>query len=208
MRGRGWMGGRCRRSGYSRLAAFLAAAAKLLGLMGTLDPNQRAVGWPRAGRIRQPGLAPDYSYRAVDRCGAGWSRAGRFRRPRLASGYSYRAADRARVPAPVEALSGRTGMVARLPDGGMGQLYPGTFAGATIPPIGRTRLVTAPADEVVIATIKVEVEPCANGKAQAERDERVAEGSLEIDHIRLIYGHIDHLRIGRHDFDDSVVDNN
>ena len=76
------------------------------------------------------------------------------------------------------------------------------------PPIGRARLVTAPDDEVVIVPIKIVVEPGAHGKAQAKRDERGAKRSLEIHHLRLIYGNIDELRIGREDFDASVVNNN
>jgi hypothetical protein len=65
----------------------------------------------------------------------------------------------------------------------------------------------APDDEMVIVPIKVVVEPQAHGKAHAERNERAAEGPLEIDHIRLIDGHVDHLGIGREDFDVSIIGN-
>jgi hypothetical protein len=61
--------------------------------------------------------------------------------------------------AAVEALGGQNGTAARLPDGGAAQLDPGTFAGTTRPPTGRTRLIMAPDDEVVIVPIKVVVEP-------------------------------------------------
>src|ERR1017187_7942466 len=90
-----------------------------------------------------------------------WGRRGglSFRRPGRAPGYVYRPVDLGGGIAAVEALGGHSGTVARLPDGGVGQLDPGTFAGATRPPISRTRLAVAPDDEVVIVPIKVVVEP-------------------------------------------------
>src|SRR5271169_27886 len=114
-----------------------------------------------------------------------------FRWSGLAPECSYRVAGRAGGITAVQALGGRTGTVARVPDGGMSQLYPGPFTGATRPPIGRTRLVMAPNDEVVVVPIKVVVEPGAYCEAEAKRDERAPEGSLEIDHVRLIYWHVD-----------------
>ena len=82
-----------------------------------------------------------------------------FHRPGLAPGYNCRAVDLARVVAAVKALGSHSRTVGRLPDGGVGQLHPGTFAGAAIPPIGRTRPGMAPDDEVMIVPIKVVVEP-------------------------------------------------
>ena len=179
------MCGRRQRSGYSLLAAFLATGAELLGLMGTLDSNQRAAGGPRTGRFRRMlddhrcGL-PDKRRRSFApfgrmlddyRWGPTESRCRGFvslHRLGLAPGYNDRAVDLARVVAAVQALGGQNGTISRLPDGGAGQLDPGPFAGATGPPIGWTRLGMTPGDEVVIVPIKVVVEPCAYRETDPE----------------------------------------
>src|ERR1022692_4118386 len=105
MRGRGCVGWSRRRSGYSRLAAFLAARAELVGIMRALDPNECAGGRSCAGRFHR--MLNDH--RSVV-----------FRRSRLAPEHSYRAVDLGRGIAAVEALGGHSGTVARLPDGGVG----------------------------------------------------------------------------------------
>src|ERR1019366_6419217 len=173
------MDGRRRRPGCSLLAAFLATRAELLGLMRTLDANKRGVSRPRGGRCSR--MLDDRRCRLP----------GRRRRPGLATNYRYPAADWWRGIPAVKASGRWTGTVAGSPDGGVGQLCPGTLTGTMRPPVRRTRLTMAPHDEVVVAPIKVVIEPPANRKAQAERDERVAERSLVIHQIRLIYGHID-----------------
>src|SRR5664279_2549948 len=135
--------------------------------MRTLDPNQRAAGRSRAGRFRR--MLDDHWFRPTHRRGR---RFASFRWSGLAPDRSYRVAGRARGIAAVEALGGDSGMGARLPNGRVGHLHPRPFARATRPPIGRTRLVMAPDDEVVIVPIKVVVEPGAHREAQAKRDER------------------------------------
>src|ERR1035437_382111 len=197
------MRGRRRRSGDSRLAAFLAAAADLFGLARALDPNQCAAGRPRTGCFRlmlnNHRFGPPRRWR--------WSFAS-FRRPGLSADYSNRALDRSRVVAAVHAPGGRTGTIARLPDGGVGRLDARTLTGTARPPIGWARLIVAPDDEVVIVPIEVVVKPCPDREAEPKGDERAAEWPLVIDHVRLIHGHIDHLRVDREDFNGSAVGTN
>src|ERR1035437_7028008 len=131
-----------------------------------------------------------------------------LRRPGLTADYSNRALDRSRVVAAVHAPGGRTGTIARLPDGGVGRLDARTLTGTARPPIGWARLIVAPDDEVVIVPIEVVVKPCPDREAEPEGDERAAEWPLVIDHVRLIHGHIDHLRVDREDFNSSAVGNN
>src|ERR1035437_1564612 len=171
--------------------------------MRTLDPNQRAAGRPGGRRVRR--MLDDHWFRPTHRRGRGFAA---FRWSGLAPDCSYRAADRARGITAAEAPGGDSGTVARLPDGCVGHCHARPSTRAMRPPIGRARLVTAPDDEVVIVPIKIVVEPGAQGKAQAKRDERGAIRALEIHHLRLIYGNIDELRIGREEFDASVVNNN
>ena len=82
-----------------------------------------------------------------------------FRRPVLVLDYSYRAVDLGSGIAAIEAPGSHNGTAGRSPDGGTGQFDPGTFVGATRPPIGRARLAMAPDNDVVVAPIKVVVEP-------------------------------------------------
>jgi hypothetical protein len=114
------MGGRRRRSGYSLLAAFLAAAAKLLGLMRTLDPDQGAAGRSQTGRCRR--VLDNHRCGSPDRRRRGFAS---FNRLGLAPDYIYRALDRPGGIAAVQALGGRTGTVGRVPDGGVSQPLPG-----------------------------------------------------------------------------------
>ena len=163
MSGRGWSSGRCRWSGGNLLAAFLAATAELPGFMRALDANQCAARRPRVGRF----------HRMLDNRRFGppdlrrW-RFASFRRLGLALDYSYRAPHRVRSPATIQAFGCQVGTVARLPDDRAVQLGPGTLAGSMRPPIGWTRLVVTPDDEVMIVPIKVVVEPRPYREAHAE----------------------------------------
>ncbi len=156
MRRGGWVDGRCGRPGRHLLAAFLATAAKLPSLLRALDANQCAARRPRAGRFR--GML---DHRRFGPPGLRRGRFVPFRRPGLGSDYRYGAGGRVSVPAAVHAFGCLVRTVARLPDHGAVQLSPGPLAGAMVPPIGRTRLVMAPNNEMVVVPIKVVVEPCS-----------------------------------------------
>ena len=125
----------------------------------------------------------------------------------MAADYRYCAVAGRMGIAAVEARGHPIGTVARAPDSGMGQLHPGTLAGATRPPISRTRLGMAPDDKMMIVPIKIMVEPQAHRKADAKGDERAAKWPLVINHVRRIYRHVEHLGVGRDDFDGAIVGN-
>ena len=161
MTGGGWT--RCRRSGSDLLAAFLAATAELPGFMRALDANQCAARRPRVGRFH--GMLDDRRFGPPDL--RRW-RFVPFRRLGLGSEHRYSAGRRVRVPPAIQASGCQVCTVARLPNDGAVQLGPGTLAGAMRPPIGWTRLVMTPNDDVVIVPIKVVVEPRPYREAHAE----------------------------------------
>src|ERR1035441_7571112 len=66
-----------------------------------------------------------------------------------------------------------------------------------MPPIGRTRMIVTPDNDIVVPPIKIAIQPQANRKADAEGDKGRAIRSLIINLVRLIDRHINHLWVGR-----------
>src|ERR1017187_1440485 len=76
-----------------------------------------------------------------------------------------------------------------------------------MPPIGRTWMVVTPDNDIVVPPIKIEIQPHANRKTDAESDKRRAIPGLIINLVRLINRHINHLWVSRNNFNVTAVIN-
>src|SRR5947208_13235131 len=76
------------------------------------------------------------------------------------------------------------------------------------PPIRWPRMIAAPDDNVASVPIKIMVQPGADGEPGAEGQEKTGpQGALHINHVGLIDGHINYLRVGGKDFDGAILGN-
>ena len=108
------------------------------------------------------------------------------------------------APTPVATIRSDRGMFVRVPYCRVPRV---PLTRRFMPPIGRTRMVAMPDNEVVMSPVKIAIQPPANRKADAEADKGRATRSLIINHARLINRHINHLWVGRNNFNIAAVIN-
>ena len=109
------------------------------------------------------------------------------------------------TPAPVATMNHNCArIIARMPDRRVTRV-PLTWR--LMPPIGRTRMVVTPDNDMVVPPVKIAIQPQPNRPADAEGDKGRAISSLIINLVRLINRHINHLRVSRNNFNVAAVIN-
>ena len=83
-----------------------------------------------------------------------------------------------------------------------------TAGAAVVPVVDGAGILPVPDDDAAAVPVAIVVEPRADGKPDAEaQPEVVRAGSLDVDDLGLVNGHVHDLGVGRQDLDLRVVDN-
>ena len=145
---------RRRRRARHSLPALLAAVAELLRVMRALDADERAAGRTLVRRLR--GMRWGYGMRRRRRLRPSNGRRGGFVMLNV-RWLDHRMGWVSLVPAVNVARWRNSRVIVRLPDDDVLDLFVSAFGRAARPPIGRTRVIVAPHNEIVIVPIEIVV---------------------------------------------------